>query len=106
MIYEEKPNGLRVLRPSDNQHKPRGYDTTYDEEADTLTFHADGAVNAAGGQLDVEVVVWDKSDINDKLEIGMSSSNNSEWKIQRTYQAEPWTEIHGLSPPEWFCTGN
>lgn len=55
--------------------------TTYDEEADTLTFHADGAVNAAGGQLDVEVVVWDKSDINDKLEIGMSSSNNSEWSV-------------------------
>ncbi len=54
---------------------------TYDEEADTITFHADGAVNAAGGQLDVEVVLWNADDINDKMEIGMSSSNNSEWSV-------------------------
>ena len=54
---------------------------TYDEEADTITLHADGAVNAAGGQLDVEVVLWDSSDINDKQEIGLSSSNNTEWSV-------------------------
>ena len=46
-----------------------------------ITLHADGAVNAAGGQLDVEVVLWNEDDINDKMEIGMSSSNNSEWSV-------------------------
>ena len=54
---------------------------TYDTEADMITLHADGAVNAAGGQLDVEVVLWNEDDINDKMEIGMSSSNNSEWSV-------------------------
>lgn len=55
---------------------------TYDEETDTITYYATGAVNAAGGQLDVEVVVWDKNDIDDKHEIGMSSSNNSDWSVE------------------------
>ena len=41
MIYEEKPNGLRVLRPSDNQHKLRGYDTTYDEEGNEIVDYYD-----------------------------------------------------------------
>lgn len=53
----------------------------YDEEAKTITFHADGALNTVGGQLDVEVVLWNKSDIQDKMEIGMSSSNNSECTV-------------------------
>lgn len=55
---------------------------TYDEETDTITYHADDAKNSAGGQLDVEVVIWDKNDVDDKMEIGMSSSNNSEWSVE------------------------
>ena len=53
----------------------------YDADANTITFHADGAENAAGGQLDVEVVIWNKDDIKNKMEVGMSSSNNSEWSV-------------------------
>lgn len=53
----------------------------YDEETDTITFHADEASNMAGGQLDVEVVLWDANDITNKQEIGLSSSNNIEFSV-------------------------
>lgn len=55
---------------------------TYDEETRTITYYAIDSVNAAGGQLDVEVVVWDKNDIDNKHEIGMSSSNNLDWSVE------------------------
>ena len=41
MIYEEKPNGLRVIKPSDNQHKLRGYNTTFDEEGNEIVDYYD-----------------------------------------------------------------
>lgn len=54
---------------------------TVDEESGAITMHADQTVNSAGGQLDVEVVLWQADDIDDKMEIGLSSSNNSEWSV-------------------------
>ena len=41
MIYEEHPNGLRVLKPSDNLHKLRGCDTEYDEEGNEIVDYFD-----------------------------------------------------------------
>ncbi len=83
VIYDMVANNVVGVCNFNTAEKPwyANLYATYDEETDTITFHADGAVNAAGGQLDVEVVVWDSNDINDKQEIGLSSSNNSEWSV-------------------------
>lgn len=41
MIYEEKTNGLRILKPSDNYHKLRGYNTTYDKDGNEIVDYFD-----------------------------------------------------------------
>ena len=41
MIYEEKSNGLRVIRPSDNQHKLRSYESRQDEEGNEIVDYYD-----------------------------------------------------------------
>lgn len=83
VIYDMESNSVVGTCDFNTAEKPwyANLYATYDSDTDTITLHADGAVNAAGGQLDVEAVLWNEDDIEDKMEVGMSSSNNSEWTV-------------------------